>query len=179
MVNTAAQIHLTKSEPKVCVGSNPAVGVLEIRNSEDVWRWSRLEIRLNAFLGQPYHKNNSSSSSSSSSSQEISPSKKPFLKINFMAPFHTWGSTVSRHGGSHYKDIVYFLPLSFLEYLVLISSALEEWEWESSALTIRPFFSTPDSKISGPNPIYMFGQALKLNLNARLWLTTGSYKISN
>ena len=30
-------------------GSNPARGVSEIHNSEDLWQWSQLEIRLNAF----------------------------------------------------------------------------------------------------------------------------------
>ena len=29
-----------------CAGSNPARGVSDIRNGEDLWQWSRLEIRL-------------------------------------------------------------------------------------------------------------------------------------
>ena len=35
-----------------------------------------------------------------------------------MIPFYRWDSTVSRLR-SHYKDTVYFLPLSFQEHLVL------------------------------------------------------------
>ena len=49
VVITAAQLHSTKSELRFCAGSNPARGVSEIRNGEDLWQWSRLEIRLNAF----------------------------------------------------------------------------------------------------------------------------------
>ena len=44
-----AQLHPTKPELRFCAGSNPARGVSEIRDSEDLWRWSRLEIRLSAF----------------------------------------------------------------------------------------------------------------------------------
>ena len=49
VVITTAQLHSTKPELRFCAGSNPARGVLEIRDGEDLWQWSRLEIRLNAF----------------------------------------------------------------------------------------------------------------------------------
>ena len=49
MVITTAQLHSTKPELRFCAGSNPARGVSEIRDGEDLWQWSRLEIRLNAF----------------------------------------------------------------------------------------------------------------------------------
>ena len=49
MVITTAQLHSTKPELRFCAGSNPAHGVSEIRDGEDLWQWSRLEIRLNAF----------------------------------------------------------------------------------------------------------------------------------
>ena len=42
-----------------------------------------------------------------------------------MAPFYGWGSTTSRLQ-SHYKEAVYFLPLSSKKFPVLIWSALEE-----------------------------------------------------
>ena len=32
-----------------CAGSSPARGVPEISNGDDLWEWSRLEMRLNAF----------------------------------------------------------------------------------------------------------------------------------
>ena len=32
-----------------CTGSNPACGMSEIQDGEDLWQWSQLEIRLNAF----------------------------------------------------------------------------------------------------------------------------------
>ena len=35
VVITTAQLHKTKSELKLCAGSNPARGVLEIRDGED------------------------------------------------------------------------------------------------------------------------------------------------
>ena len=37
---------------------NPARSVSDIRDDEDLWQWSRLEIMI---VGQPYHKNNLSS----------------------------------------------------------------------------------------------------------------------
>ena len=49
VVITTAQLHSTKPELRFCAGSNPARGVLEICDGEDLWQWSRLEIRLNAF----------------------------------------------------------------------------------------------------------------------------------
>ena len=47
--NHTAQLDSTKSELRFCAGSNPAHAVSEIRDGEDLWQWSRLEIRLNAF----------------------------------------------------------------------------------------------------------------------------------
>ena len=49
VVITTAQLHSTKPELRFCADSNPARGVSEIRDGEDLWQWSRLEIRLNAF----------------------------------------------------------------------------------------------------------------------------------
>ena len=46
---TTAEFHSTKSELNSCAGTNPARGVSEIRDGEDLWQWSRLEIKLNAF----------------------------------------------------------------------------------------------------------------------------------
>ena len=50
VVVTTAQLHSTKPEPRFCAGSNPVRGVSEIRDGDDLWKWPRLEIRLNAFL---------------------------------------------------------------------------------------------------------------------------------
>ena len=47
VVMTTAQLYSTKPELRFCVGSNPAGGVLEIRDGEDLWQWFWLEIRLN------------------------------------------------------------------------------------------------------------------------------------
>ena len=49
MVLATAQVHSTKSELRFCVGSNPTRGVSEIRDGEDLWQWSWLEVRLNVF----------------------------------------------------------------------------------------------------------------------------------
>ena len=49
VVITTAQLHATKPELRFRTGSNPAHGGLEIRDGEDLWQWSRLGIRLNAF----------------------------------------------------------------------------------------------------------------------------------
>ena len=49
VVITTTQLHSTKSELRFCTVSNPAHGVSEIHDGEDLWQWSRLEIRLKAF----------------------------------------------------------------------------------------------------------------------------------
>ena len=49
VVITTAQLHLTKPEIRFCAGSNPGCSVSKIRDGEDLWQWSRLEIRLSAF----------------------------------------------------------------------------------------------------------------------------------
>ena len=49
VVITAVQPHSKKPKLRFCAGSNPACGVSEIRDGKDLWQWSRLEIRLNAF----------------------------------------------------------------------------------------------------------------------------------
>ena len=49
MVITTTPFHSTKPDLRFCASSNPARGVSEIRDGEDLWEWSRLEIRLNAF----------------------------------------------------------------------------------------------------------------------------------
>ena len=46
VVIATAQLHSTKPELRFCAGSSPARGVSEIRDGEDLWQWSRLEIRL-------------------------------------------------------------------------------------------------------------------------------------
>ena len=48
-VITTAQLHSIKPELRFCAGSNPAHNVLEIHYGEDLWQWSRLEMRLNPF----------------------------------------------------------------------------------------------------------------------------------
>ena len=40
VVIATAQLRSTKPELKFCAGSNPACGVSEIRNGEDLWQWS-------------------------------------------------------------------------------------------------------------------------------------------
>ena len=47
VVITSAQLHWTKSELRFCAGLNSSRGVSEICDGEDLWQWSRLEIRLN------------------------------------------------------------------------------------------------------------------------------------
>ena len=49
VVITTAPLHSTKPELRLCVGSIPACGASEIRDGEDIWQWTRLKIRLNAF----------------------------------------------------------------------------------------------------------------------------------
>ena len=46
---TTAQLHSTKPEFRFCASSNPALGVSEIHDGEDLWQWSRLEITQNSF----------------------------------------------------------------------------------------------------------------------------------
>ena len=48
-----------------------------------------------------------------------------------MAPFYGWCSTASRLQ-SHYKEAVYFIPLSSEEFLVLLWLTLRGWKTEST-----------------------------------------------
>ena len=43
---TTAQLNSSKPDLRFCAGSNPARGVSEIRDGDDLWQWSHLEIRL-------------------------------------------------------------------------------------------------------------------------------------
>ena len=49
VVIVTVKFHSTKSEIRFCAGSNPAASVLGICDGENLWQWSPLEIRLNAF----------------------------------------------------------------------------------------------------------------------------------
>ena len=49
VVITTAERYSTKAEFRFCAGSNPGRSMLEIRDGEDLWQWSWLEINLNAF----------------------------------------------------------------------------------------------------------------------------------
>ena len=49
MVITTVHLHSAKPELRFCASSNPAHGVSEICNGENLWQWSWLEIRLNTF----------------------------------------------------------------------------------------------------------------------------------
>ena len=49
MVITTAQLHSTKPAVKFCTDLNRACNALDICNGEDLWQWSWIEIRLNAF----------------------------------------------------------------------------------------------------------------------------------
>ena len=49
-VFTTAQLHLTKTKLRFCVGSNSALGMLQICNGHNLRQWSWLKIKLNTFL---------------------------------------------------------------------------------------------------------------------------------
>ena len=49
VVTTSAQLHSTKAALRFCVGSNPTFSTSEIGDGENLWQWSRLEIKLNVF----------------------------------------------------------------------------------------------------------------------------------
>ena len=116
MVITTTQFDLTKSELRFCTGSNPAHGMSEIRDGEDLWQWSRLEIRLNVFhrstiLQKQFIINSSGRiefylvRQDEISDQTIFYIKKKTKKTQTLWPlFYGWGSTVSRleplQGGS-------------------------------------------------------------------------------
>ena len=59
VVITTAQLHSTKPALSICAGSNPASSVSEIRNGEDLWQCSRLEIKLNTFCRSTIPQNSS------------------------------------------------------------------------------------------------------------------------
>ena len=49
VVITTAQLHSTKSELRFWAASTPVRSVLEICNSENLWQWPMLKIRLISF----------------------------------------------------------------------------------------------------------------------------------
>ena len=49
VVIATVQLHSTKPEPRFCPGSNLARDVSEICDGKNLWQWSRLGIRLDAF----------------------------------------------------------------------------------------------------------------------------------
>ena len=53
------------------------------------------------------------------------------IKENFMAPFYGWSSTFSRLQ-CHYRETVYFLPLSSQKFLVPIWLTSKGWKAEST-----------------------------------------------
>ena len=55
LANCTAPLHSTKPELRFCAGSNPVPGMSEIRDDEDLWQWSRLEIRLNTTKTNHHH----------------------------------------------------------------------------------------------------------------------------
>ena len=57
---STAQLHSTKPELRFYTDLNSARGVSEIHDGEDLWQWSRLEIRLNVFRRSTIPSNNSS-----------------------------------------------------------------------------------------------------------------------
>ena len=108
------------------MGSNPAPGVSEIRDCEDLWQWTRLEIRLNAFRRSTIPQNNSSSSSSSSSSCFSSKYSLWKYGLLFTCLFVTWNW--SRNIViSKVSDIILFIHEQFntdfgsVRYIILIS----------------------------------------------------------
>ena len=60
-VITTSQLHLIKPELRFYTGSNPAYGVSEICNGDNLWQWSRLQIKFNVFRRSTILENNSSS----------------------------------------------------------------------------------------------------------------------
>ena len=48
-VNTTAQLHSTKPGLRFCTGLNPAGGLLEIYDGENLWPWSPLGKRFSTF----------------------------------------------------------------------------------------------------------------------------------
>ena len=50
VVIPTAQLHSVEPEPRFCACSNPVCDMSEIYNSDNLWQWSQLELRLNDFL---------------------------------------------------------------------------------------------------------------------------------
>ena len=48
VVITTVQLHLTKSQLRFCTSSNPAHGLSDIRDCENLWQWSLWEVRLSS-----------------------------------------------------------------------------------------------------------------------------------
>ena len=97
VVVTTAQLHSTKPELRFCTGWHPACGVSKICDGEDLWQWSRLEIRLYAYA----FRRSTMPQKSSSSTYGTSPQTLHFIKYRsfsesiFKRPF--WMLKISWH----------------------------------------------------------------------------------
>ena len=92
--------YSTKPELKVYPSSNFTRGMLEIRNVEDLWQWSRLEKILSAF--RRFFLKNSSSPSSSSS------------RVKFSRYAKTFSVSYSNFWNIHFTDSSLFSLTTFL-----------------------------------------------------------------
>ena len=110
VVITTAQLHSTKPELRFCAGSNPVHGVSEIRDGENLWQWSRLKLRLNAFLRSAIPQRNNSSNNILKSSLSC------FISSSTRIMFLTENSNSSM--------ILYFLINLLLTFLSLNISFL-------------------------------------------------------
>ena len=64
MIITAVYLHPKKSELRLSTGINPTRSIFEICNNENLWQWSWLDLRLNAFSWLTTPSNNFISSNS-------------------------------------------------------------------------------------------------------------------
>ena len=58
VVITTEHLYWTKSELRLCAGSNSAREVSEIHGGEDLWQWPRLEVKWNTFRRSTISQNN-------------------------------------------------------------------------------------------------------------------------
>ena len=168
-VITIAQLHSTGPELMFLAGSSPARGVSEICDVEDLWQWSRLKKKVNAFCRSTIPQKQFiiiiSSSSSSSSIKWIScwHGKKKLRKVNYFHTFLTfvgYTSSNSRCLFSWYR--VGPLVSEGFEFIRRSSRTLTRYNHTQSTRTCESHLKSKAGKILNLSAILSFQVTLSL-----------------
>ena len=123
VVITTGQLHWTNPERRFCGSSNSASGVSEIHDGEDLWQWSLLEIRLNAFRRSTITQKQFIINSSPSPSVVSKTNNSPRVSLYY------WLSFLYHHYYIKYKFESFMTPFWVNDFTTRVKTAIF---WESN-----------------------------------------------